>query len=438
MSDQYLQDVLDGKADLAHAPEELKALVEAGYLSDHHVSEIEHPSTNYLHDFLDDHLGFLCLQVTQGCNLRCEYCIYSEQNNEKQRTHSNRNMSEEVARKAVDYLYEHSASSESIAVAFYGGEPLLNYPLIQKMVAYVEEQFEGKTLLFTMTTNATLLTADKADYLVKHNFNLTLSVDGPKQIHDKHRRTKTEGSFDRMIQNVSYIANTYPEYWKRSVHISMVIDPGNDYDEINSLFNEYPMFRQTQRLATEVDNTYADEPLLPSARYMQETAYQSFLANLGLMRRIPEEKLSPISFDSAKRLLSDKNEMLPQSALPDKAAPGGPCVAGYRRLFCDIEGNFFPCERVSELSPINHIGNVYDGINIDSVRKVINVAQTTEEQCRNCWAFMKCTQCIRTSDGGNQIDRDLRLAQCAGVRNSFEYCLYYYLMLKEIEFIYRG
>lgn len=82
------------------------------------------------------------MQVTQNCNLRCQYCVYS--GSYINRVHNNKRMSVEVAKQAIDFLVKHSENSKEISIGFYGGEPLLEVPLIREVVDYAEGVFSGK------------------------------------------------------------------------------------------------------------------------------------------------------------------------------------------------------------------------------------------------------------------------------------------------------
>ncbi|MFP3499581.1 quinohemoprotein amine dehydrogenase maturase, partial [Pseudomonas sp. SIMBA_059] len=78
-------------------------------------------------------------------------------------------------------------------------EPLSNRPLIEHMVAYCERRFAeaGKQVEFIMTTNATLLTEEIVDWLNAHRFGLSISIDGPKTVHDRNRITVGgQGTYD--------------------------------------------------------------------------------------------------------------------------------------------------------------------------------------------------------------------------------------------------
>lgn len=131
---------------------------ERGYLLPTKDFVTQHPISDRVEDLLESNLKMLVLQITQGCNLRCNYCVYG--GNYKQRLHSNLQMSEEMAFKAIDFFLEHSKNTPSLIVGFYGGEPLLEYDLIKKCTKYIKNMAKGKDVRFSMTTNGTLFNED--------------------------------------------------------------------------------------------------------------------------------------------------------------------------------------------------------------------------------------------------------------------------------------
>ncbi len=100
-------------------------------------------------------------------------------------------MAFETAKRSIELLLAESPDRDSYNVVFFGGEPLSNLALIKEVVAYAEDRFGtlGKRVDFTLTTNATLLTEEIVDWLNAHRFGLTVSMDGPKALHDKNRKT---------------------------------------------------------------------------------------------------------------------------------------------------------------------------------------------------------------------------------------------------------
>ena len=141
-------------------------------------------------DVLNTPMSQLILIVTEDCNIRCRYCIYSD-NYPHVKGYSKKNMSFEVAKKAVDaYMALHKKRVESgyrrkPMLTFYGGEPLLNFDLIKQVVDYCNEMNYDPRIF--MTTNATLMTDEMIDYIIENHIVVTFSLDGFKENNDRNR-----------------------------------------------------------------------------------------------------------------------------------------------------------------------------------------------------------------------------------------------------------
>ena len=105
-------------------------LIEHGFLKADRVQITEHPESKYVNSYINNNMTSVILQVTQNCNLRCEYCVYS--GSYYNRVHNNKRMSLETAMAAIDYLAEHSSDTDVLHIGFYGGEPLLEFDLIKE------------------------------------------------------------------------------------------------------------------------------------------------------------------------------------------------------------------------------------------------------------------------------------------------------------------
>lgn len=150
----FLSKVLNGGDNGLSPTEEILALQEEGYLStESNVHQVKHVYTEFLPYYLDRKMGQITLQVTQKCNFRCKYCVYTSKENMKQRMHSQKSMSWRTAKSAVNFLWNHSVDSKKVNIGFYGGEPLIEFPLIQKVIRYSQKMFEGKELSFSITCN---------------------------------------------------------------------------------------------------------------------------------------------------------------------------------------------------------------------------------------------------------------------------------------------
>ena len=99
----------------------------------------------------------------------------------------------------------------------------------------------------------------------------------------------------------------------------------------------------------------------------------------------------------------------------------------------DVEGNLFPCERVSEKSSVMKIGDVYSGFDYLKVKNIINIGKLTSDECKKCWAFPQCTICARNADGGNCLSAERKLMYCNKSRLAAYYDLKTMIMLDEIQ-----
>lgn len=130
-----------------------------------------------------DGIKQIVFEVTDKCNLNCKYCAYGElySNYDKRDTAY---LSSDSAKSLLDYFIErwkrHSSAKmeRSIYISFYGGEPLLNVPLIEELIEYVETNFPSNVHpVFTMTTNGLLLKKN-IGMLVEKKFQILVSIDG--------------------------------------------------------------------------------------------------------------------------------------------------------------------------------------------------------------------------------------------------------------------
>ncbi len=144
----------------------------------------------------------------------CRYCAFSGQYHFT-RTHSGASMSLDVAQQAVDaFVNGAKASSRNPyhpAVTFYGGEPLVRFDLVKQLIEYARARY-GPLLSFSLSTNGLLLDEATGDFLAGHWVSLALSLDGPKQVHDRNRvDTFDNGTFDRVFANVRAFRLRHPQ-----------------------------------------------------------------------------------------------------------------------------------------------------------------------------------------------------------------------------------
>lgn len=344
-------------------------------------------------------LPSMTLQITQDCNFRCSYCPYTS-NIGNNRLHQNKKMDIETAKKAIDFLEEHSADSTSINIGFYGGEPLMEYEMIKELIAYAEQKFIMKDLSFTMTTNGSLLSREKIEFFSKHKMNITISLDGIKEINDKNRvfANSDKGTFDYVIKNLKIIMQDFEEF-SSHVFINMVVDPSNDPDEINKIFDIEGMGTKIHIRNNSLDDSDKEEKAVASDIFISKMRYQMFVEYVKYIRG-EEDGKQGIAKQNMMDTCAKMDEIANGNMMPQKGMHGGPCKPG-SKMFVDVEGRILPCEKVSENIPGMEIGNIYQGFFLQNAKKILNVGQEMEHKCKKCWCIQNCHFCIKES---NNVD----------------------------------
>ncbi|MCG2726374.1 MAG: His-Xaa-Ser system radical SAM maturase HxsB [Elusimicrobia bacterium] len=144
--------------------------------------------------------GLHILVMTLRCNHTCVYCQSSAVDSSKKNT----DMSFKTAKASVDFAFK--SPNPSITIEFQGGEPLLNWDVLKKTVIYarsVEKKLK-KGLILALVSNFSLMTEEKARFLMEHEVSICTSLDGPKSIHDKNRMFRKASSYDVTIKWLKY------------------------------------------------------------------------------------------------------------------------------------------------------------------------------------------------------------------------------------------
>lgn len=423
----------DTQADLSIL-QYIENLKRDGYLSSNRVKETEHPATELLPFYINNRLNYITLQVTQNCNLRCEYCIYS--GNYYNRSHSSKTMSKETATKAIEYYISHSRDAGSMAIGFYGGEPLLCMDLIKYCVEYADKNAEGREITYSFTTNGTLLTKDILPYLVEHKFVVRISLDGPGSIHDKNRRfaNSNKGSYETIIKNIRCFKETYPSYYRTNVMFNTVLDPSTDFNCINEYVMSSEELEESSFNCTLIDDRYAKQASSYQEDFFTNQEYETFkyyLKKLNRLSNYKESKLVSNRFTLISKGRGGKQTSL-SGRLPDKCHHGGPCIPGVMRLFISADGYLYPCERVSETSEVTSIGDVDSGIDIKKAENILNIERVTAQMCHNCWAYHYCYICIGLGDGLRNISPEIIKMRCPNVMQQAEDLFKNYCILSEL------
>lgn len=412
----------------------IKQMVADGFLKKNPLKKIQHPSLPILNNFLDKKIQGITLQITQQCNLRCKYCVYS--GDYVTRKHAPKSMPLELAKKGIDFLLKHSSSLLDTDIGFYGGEALLCFEDMKEIVSYASKASEGKIVRYNLTTNGTLFTDEILSFLEKYNFSILISLDGPKEIHDQNRvfAATGKGTFDKIMENIKYIKQNYPTVYKRC-SFNAVLDPTLDIGCASQFFLTTKELEGASIMASVISDEYRKHKVEIPERYRIDEEIALFKLFLNRFNRIGKEHVSPISeakFARISTIMFTLREISP--TLPPISHPSGPCIPGARKLFMTVDGVFYPCEKVSEDSKNTVIGSIKTGFDLKRIAELVNVAAVTEHECLNCWGFRICPLCMLSADDTKTLSREAKLPRCAHALYSNEHMIKDYCTLIEYGF----
>ena len=129
-------------------------------------------------DFKDKRSFHICISMGMKCNYSCDYCSESCNKTYIDSSWKNHKTYIKTLKKFIDNKF---GNIDKFEISFWGGEPLLYFEDIRKLVDNIYEEFEGKILDFGLSTNGSLLNTEKTEYFLKNNFTVQISHDGPGQ-----------------------------------------------------------------------------------------------------------------------------------------------------------------------------------------------------------------------------------------------------------------
>lgn len=414
------------------ADAELKQLINEGLLKCKYPEKIEMPESPKIPYFLKNKLHNLTLQVTQQCNFRCRYCHYTYGDDIQYHSHKSNSMSWETAKAAIDFFAKRTRDSLYVSIGFYGGEPLLEYELIKKCINYCNTVFEGKLFGFTITTNAYLLTPEKAKFLIDNNTDILVSLDGPKEIHNKNRKYAGDGSgtFDTVYRNLETIKQQLPQYiGKISYH--SVIDPANDCSKVNNFF-KCDMF-ENQEIRTSTLQPTIGKGAYTSNDYLKSMKKNRLLALLAKAGVFDKSKIPTIAKSYFEYLNQFEKQMTIYNELSSVMGHSGPCKPGIFKLFVTTNGDLYPCERLKDSSDVMKIGSVFSSIDVEKVNFIYNVGYVCSTRCAQCWNIRHCRICATKINDGNSLSAELCATQCKYDCLETEKMIKYLIAIREVE-----
>lgn len=348
----------------------------------------------------------ISLAIAQKCNLGCTYCYAQEGGFGA----TPENMTSAVARRAIDRLIEGLSSGQRATLVFLGGEPLANRAGFRGATRYAAKKAgaAGVEIDFAITTNATLIRPDDAEFFDAFGFTVTISIDGIGSKHDALRPFKSgRGSYTRAMTGASLLLDRAER--RTPVFARVTVTPDNlDLEEtLTGLVDAG--FDSVQ---------FAPTLSSPTGRgVMDGGTLMTLLDRMIACGEMVESRLQ------AGSVISFANMTGALRRIHEGSRDAYPCGAGGGYLGVSAEGGYFACHRfVNDES--GSMGDVENGPD-DAARNRWMTQRHVSQQtpCTTCWARRLC--------GGSCHYEVIKAGRpaCDYIRGWLHYCLGAYARL---------
>jgi uncharacterized protein len=346
----------------------------------------------------------LCLNVAHACNLRCRYCFAV-----KGQSDGPPLMPPEVGRAAVDFLLRQAPEGADLEIDFFGGEPLLNFPLVEFLIPYALAQAaaQGKRVRFTLTTNGVLLNEKVLRFLNRYGVQLILSLDGRPQVHDRYRVfADRRGSYLVALPNLKRAVATRggENYYVRGTFTRHNLDFSQDVAHLVALG-----FRRIS-LEPVVADPGEDYALRPEDAPALCREYDR-VVDLCLEEWVAGRTLTFFHFEV---------DLEPGLCLPKRLSG---CGAGHQYLAVTPGGELYPCHQFVG-RPEFRLGSLAQDIVNRALQERLASLNVLAKACRSCWARYFCGGGCHVSNlNSGGLDRPYPLG-CVLVKKRLECAIY--------------
>ena len=361
-------------------------------------------------------LSTMVLNVTNKCNLACTYCyeygedrIVDTENGKKPKF-----MTEATAREAVDFMLQEAGASPRAHLTFFGGETLLNFPVVKATVAYARHRAAetGKRVDFGLTTNATLLRPEIVEFLIENEVGVTISIDGPKEMQDRFRVFHDgSGSYDAVMPKIRDLLRKHR---------------GRPIGARVTLTKQTLDIRRIYRHLTE-EIGFAEVGFAPVTTAggrdyaIEDEGFDHLLAQF---RELAQDFLEAALQDRHHGFSNVKETI---EEIHKGVSKAYPCGAGLGLMGVATDGDVSLCHRFAG-SDAHRLGTVRDGVDKDAQRQFLERHHLDDKtDCRTCWARPLCAGgCYHEAHTRYGTTESPNLHYCEWIRGWTETCLKVY------------
>lgn len=329
--------------------------------------------------------------LTLRCNHKCVYCQASSVSQEC----PDHDMDIDIAKKIVDFIFE--TPNKNTAIEFQGGEPTLNWPVLEFIVKYARElnRTAKRNLEFRLVTNFSAMDEDRMNFIFENSISMSTSLDGPKEVHDENRiflgKNKV-GSYEVASKWLKKALGRYD---------SIKDDPKNKYGwqpgaittisrkslaYPNEIVDEYKKWGFENIFLRPINSFGVAKNVWIKIGYKPEEYiefYKKAIRYIIKLNKKGEFFRELFATNMLVKMLTDSD--------PDYTELRSPCGAGIGQLLYNYDGKIYTCDEGRMVEGDEFlIGDVKD----DSYKKVIENSKIKSVCVASCMENLTCDFCV--------------------------------------------
>jgi uncharacterized protein len=288
-------------------------------------------------------------------------------------------MDETVAKASVDFLFSwlQQAERDVGEIAFFGGEPLMNMPVIKAVIAYAAEVSSklGKTVKFGLTTNGTMLNDDIINLIKKNRIATMISIDGSAHRHNQHRKFASgKGSYYVVRRNSRKLMHAGIDPWARATISQKNLEVDKIISHLDTLgFNHIVCSVAQPSAQHDGCSEKLDAPWTHAQVMSYKNSYKRYMSKIVQRYNGNELPINNLLLRFLKAIHFHTKHYLF-------------CGAGQNLVAITPDGEIYPCARFAGVQKYR-LGDISSGFKQFGLSKESLI---TRKSCSLCWARYLC------------------------------------------------
>lgn len=371
--------------------------------------------------YLFNKISTFTIEVTQECNLRCKYCCYSGDYDDR-RSHASVELSEENLIKCVKFIGENmDLESPYITICFYGGEALLSRRKIEQIINLLQTNHPNVEFVFSISSNGLLLNKHNIEWICNTpNLKVVITIDGDKVMHDKNRITRGgHGSYDIIMQNLNTFRELYPDLYLQKVEFISTVKSIKDLIELNKFWMNNELLNRSvpKHISSLIPNFSKGERIS-----LDNTPFNCFFQAAFNSYRNNEDNVLTNELRRFTNIIKHR----PLVSIPSQQR-FITCLHEPYSCFITAKGQLYVCERMCQE---HYIGDLEHGIVQSKCVNLNNIfVERKNKYCSNCWAKRLCRICATKLNNSEEQF----IQYCNSERIQLKLALQYFCEILEYE-----